>query len=113
MFRPYWKHKRAEAARLWFPGHQRSEKGSRKLSRPARGHGGMTSGSGRLASEWVPVLVGRVRGQAYTFDKVLARMDKTEVAAALKPSVDSEATMLCSDAHKTFLAMERELKVSC
>lgn len=92
---------------------QRSEKGSRKLARPARGHGAMTSGSGRLASEWVPVLVGRVRGQAYTFDKVLERMDKAEVATALRPSVDCEATMLCSDAHKTFLAMEKELKVFC
>ena len=41
------------------------------------------------------------------------RMDKAEVAAALRPSVDCETTMLFSDTHKTFLNMEKELKVSC
>ncbi|MBU6440817.1 MAG: IS1595 family transposase [Betaproteobacteria bacterium] len=92
---------------------QRSEKGSRALTREARGHGGMTSGSGRLAEEWVPVLVGRARGKPYVLDKVLPNMTKAEVAKALKPSVDPKETMLCSDTHKTFLSMEKELGVAC
>ena len=41
------------------------------------------------------------------------RMDKAEVAAAQWPLVDCETTMLFSDTHKTFLNMEKELKVSC
>lgn len=40
-----------------------SQKGARKLTRPARYSGGRAKGKGRKAADWVPDLVGRVRGQ--------------------------------------------------
>jgi len=62
--------------------------------------------------EQVPVLVARARGQSHTFDQVLPDMSKEEVAAALKPCVDPETTILIMDSHASFKCMETELKTT-
>ncbi|OGB41508.1 MAG: hypothetical protein A2W72_01060 [Burkholderiales bacterium RIFCSPLOWO2_12_67_14] len=74
-----------------------SQKGSRKLTRPARYSGGRAKGAGRKAGDWVPVLVGRVRGQPYTVDKVLVKLNGVEVTAALKDAVKPGETVVCTD----------------
>jgi len=61
---------------------------SRKLTRPARHSGGRAKGADRKALEWVSVLLGRVRGQPYTVDKVLAKLNRVEVIAALKDAIE-------------------------
>lgn len=92
---------------------QISRKGERGLDRPARKRGGRSVGQGRFSKDWVPVLVGRARGQAFTVDKVLADMSKGQIAAALAGSVDSSKTILCTDSHKSYLQMPEMLGVEC
>jgi len=82
-----------------------SRKGEHGLAAPRQ--------RGELAA-LVPVLVGRARGQAYTFDKVLPSMETDDVVNALKGSVDKETTVLCMDGNASLLAAAEELKiVSC
>ena len=88
-----------------------SQKGSRKLTRPARYSGGRAKGAGRKAGDWVPVLVGRVRGQPYTVDKVLAKLNGVEVSAALKDAVQPGETVVCTDGHSAFLRLDKALGV--
>lgn len=88
-----------------------SQKGSRKLTRPARYSGGRAKGAGRKAGDWVPVLVGRVRGQPYTVDKVLAKLNGVEVTAALKDAVKPGETVVCTDGHSAFLRLHTSLGV--
>lgn len=88
-----------------------SQKGSRKLTRPARYSGGRAKGKGRKAADWVPVLVGRVRGQPYTVDKVLAKLNGVEVTAALKDAVKPGETVVCTDGHSAFLRLDKSLGV--
>lgn len=88
-----------------------SQKGSRKLTRPKRKRGGKSEGRGRKAKDWIPVLVGRVRGQAYTADKVLVRLTGAEVTEALKDAVTPGETILCTDGHSAFLRLQRTLGV--
>ena len=58
------------------------EKGSRKMTRPSRKRGGRATGAGRKAGDWVPVLVGRVRGQKFTAGKVLTRVTGASVVGS-------------------------------
>ncbi|UCU95231.1 IS1595 family transposase [Hydrogenophaga taeniospiralis] len=88
-----------------------SQKGSRKLTRPARYSGGRAKGAGRKAGDWVPVLVGRVRGQPYTVDKVLVKLNGVEVTAALKDAVKPGETIVCTDGHSAFLRLQASLGV--
>jgi transposase-like protein len=88
-----------------------SQKGSRELTRPARKRGGKATGSGRYSKDWVPVLVGRARGQSQTVDKVLTRVNGAEVTDALKDAVKPGETILCTDGHSAFLHLQRTLGV--
>ena len=88
-----------------------SQKGSRDMTRPARKRGGKAKGKGRFGKDWVPVLVGRVRGQSYTVDKVLDRVTGAEVTAALKDAVKAGETIICTDGHSAFLHLQRTLGV--
>jgi transposase-like protein len=91
-----------------------SQKGSRKLTRLARHRGGSAkgTGSGRKAADWVPVLVGRVRGQPFTADKVLKKLNGIEVADALRGVVKPGETILCTDGHSAFLPLQSSLGVT-
>ncbi len=88
-----------------------SQKGSRKLTRPARYSGGRAKGAGRKAKDWVPVLVGRVRGQPYVVDRVLVKLNGVEVTAALKDTVKPGETVVCTDGHSAFLRLDKALGV--
>ena len=89
-----------------------SQKGSRKMTRPSRARGGKAKGRGRTSKDWVPVLVGRVRGQPYTTDRVLAKVNGAEVTDALKSVVKPGETVLCTDGHSAFLHLQRTLGVT-
>jgi len=88
-----------------------SQKGSRKLTRPARKRGCKASGRGRKGTDWVPVLVGRARGQAFTTDRVLGRLTGAEVTDELKDAIAPRETILCTDGHLAFLHLQRTLGV--
>ena len=88
-----------------------SQKGSRKLTRPARKRGGKAKGRGRFSKDWVPVLVGRARGQPQTVDRVLAKVNGAEVTDALKDAVKAGETIVCTDGHSAFLHLQRTLGV--
>lgn len=89
-----------------------SRKGQRGLGPAARKRGGRAAHKGRFSSDFIPVLVGRVRGQPYTLDKAMASMAKTEIHAALVGCVDPATTVLCMDSHKSFLEMGKMLGVA-
>lgn len=88
-----------------------SQKGSRHMTRPSRNRGGKAVGRGRHNKDWVPVLVGRVRGQPYTTDQVLKAVNGAEVTAALVGVVKPAETILCTDGHSAFLHLQRTLGV--
>ena len=88
-----------------------SQKGSRTLTRPARKRGGKAKGKGRFSKDWVPVLVGRARGQPQTVDRVLAKVNGVEVTDALKEAVVPGETVICTDGHSAFLHLQRTLCV--
>lgn len=88
-----------------------SQKGSRKMTRPPRKHGGKAKGKGRFGKDWVPVLVGRARGLPQTVDKVLNRVTGVEVTDALKAAVVPGETILCTDGHSAYLHLQRTLGV--
>ena len=90
-----------------------SRKGAHDLNRPARKRGGRIKGQGRHSKDFVPVLVGRARGQGFTGDKVLKDMTKEQIAGALAGSVDPAKTILCSDRHKSYQQMPDMLGVVC
>ena len=90
-----------------------SEKGSRQLTRQARHRGGgKGAGKGRRADEWVPVLVGRTRGQPYTLDKVLPRVNEQEVTEALRDAVTPGETLVCTDGHSAYRRLDKTLGVA-
>ena len=88
-----------------------SQKGSRSLTRPARKRGEKAKGKGRFGKDWVPVLVGRVRGQPHTTDQVLTKVNGAEVTAALKDVVTPGETVVCTDGHTAFLHLQKTLDV--
>lgn len=88
-----------------------SQKGSRKMTRKPRSRGGRATGRGRFSKDWVPVLVGRARGQPHTVDKVLDAVNGVQVTAALADVVKPAETVLCTDGHTAFLHLQRTLGV--
>lgn len=86
-----------------------SQKGSRHLARKARKRGGKARRRG-TSGEYVPVLVGRLRGQPHVADKVLTRMNGAQALEALK-NVVCRDTLLCTDGSSAFLRIQRELGV--
>lgn len=60
-----------------------SRKGTKGLGDQARTRGGQFKNASLRSKNLVPVLVGRARGQAFTVDPVLKRMNTDGVAAAL------------------------------
>ena len=101
-----------------------SQKGSRKLIvrgvaglvRAARDRGGkpkVSTKTGKSASrkDLVPVLVGRLRGQQHTADKVLQAMNKSQTVEALKDWVGPD-TLLCTDGSSTLRQAAAELGIA-
>lgn len=74
-----------------------SEKGSRKLKRPARKRGGKAAKRG-LSSEQVPVLIARDRNKATT-DEILSDRSERSISAALEPVVAKSAVLVSDGAH--------------
>ena len=74
-----------------------SEKGSRKLERPARRRGGKASKRG-LSDEQVPVLIARDRNKATT-DQILEDRSARSISAALEPVVAKSAVLVSDGAH--------------
>jgi transposase-like protein len=79
----------------------KSEKGSRKLARPARKRGGKAKKRG-LSDEQVPVLIARDRNKATT-DQILPDRSAQSIAAVLEPVVDTSA-VLVSDGAQAYRA---------
>lgn len=77
----------------------KSEKGSRKLARPARKRGGKAKKRG-LSDEQVPVLIARDRNKATT-DQILPDRSAKSIAAVLGPVIDKSA-VLVSDGAQTY-----------
>jgi len=79
-----------------------SEKGSRKLTRPARKRGGKASKRG-LSDEQVPVLIARDRHKA-TADEILQDRSAQSLSAALEPLIDKTAVLVsdCAAAYCAF-----------
>jgi len=101
-----------------------SQKGSRKLvtrgtkdtPREARKRAGKPRVSTKLGKpasrkDLVPVLVGRLRGQAHVADQVLQAMNKSQAKDALKAWVGPE-TLLCTDGSGTLRQAAAELGVA-
>jgi transposase-like protein len=74
-----------------------SEKGSRKLKRPARKRGGKASKRG-LSDEQVPVLIARDRNKATT-DQILDDRSARSISAVLEPVVSKSAVLVSDGAH--------------
>ena len=118
-----WRHRFLQNIQLHQPKHvsgllevdetfiRESQKGSRKMTRPARYRGGKTKGSGRFSKDWVPVLVGRVRGQAHTMDNILKKVSGAELEAALKDVVTPGETVLCTDGNTAYRRLSHTLGV--
>jgi len=83
-----------------------SEKGSRKLKRPARKRGGKASKRG-LSSEQVPVLIARDRTKA-TVDGILPDRSMVSISAVLSPLIAKTAVLVCdaAAAYCAFAAQE-------
>lgn len=89
-----------------------SRKGERGLNRPPRRRGSTRGqGPGRRRGEWVPVLVGRVRGQPTTTDCVLERMTGEAVTQALRTVINPQETIICTDSHGAFKRLRKSLGV--
>lgn len=78
-----------------------SEKGSRKLKRPARKRGGKASKRG-LSNEQVPVLIARDRTKA-TADEILPDRSTASISAVLSPLI-AKTAVLVSDAAPAYCA---------
>ena len=74
-----------------------SQKGSRKLERPARKRGGSAKKRG-LSDEQVPVLIARDRNKATT-DQILPDRSERSITAVLEPVVDKAAVLVSDGAH--------------
>jgi transposase-like protein len=88
-----------------------SFKGRRSgLPRPAHKRGGMAKTRG-LSAEQIPVLIARDRSGATT-DAVLAKRDRTSIAAALNGVVTPD-NQLCCDGGKAIVSFARKAKIPC
>ena len=79
----------------------KSEKGSRKLQRPARKRGGKAKKRG-LSDEQVPVLIARDRNKTTT-DQILPDRSMESISAALEPVV-AKSAVLVSDGAQAYRA---------
>ena len=79
---------------------------------PRRRGGGQGGGGGRSNDEWVPVLVGRVRGQPFTTDRVLERVSGVEISKALAPVAKNKDTVVCTDGHSAYERLGERLGVT-
>ena len=86
----------------------KSEKGSRKLTRPARKRGGKAMKRG-LSDEQVPVLIARDETKATT-DAILPDRSAKSIGAVLKPVIDSHATLV-SDGAQAYRAFANEATI--
>ena len=86
----------------------RSEKGSRKLQRPARKRGGKAAKRG-LSDEQVPVLIARDRNHATT-DQVLTDRSARSIAAVLEPVV-AKSAVLVTDGAQAYSAFARSASI--
>jgi transposase-like protein len=82
-----------------------SEKGSRKLRRPARKRGGVAKKRG-LSDEQVPVLIARDRNAATT-DEILKDRSTRSIAAVLEPVV-AKSAILVSDGAQAYRAFANQ-----
>jgi transposase-like protein len=94
-----------EADEIYF---LRSEKGSRKLARPARKRGGKAKKRG-LSDEQVPVLIARDHNAATT-DRILADRSQKSIEAVLGPVIDKSA-ILVSDWAQAYRAFANEASI--
>lgn len=92
---------------------RRSYKGSRWRGSKARTRGGNASTTGRLASEWVPVLIGRARGRPHVIDRLLKKMTARAVDATLAKAIDRENVVVCADSLPAFKGLGSRLGVRC
>lgn len=92
---------------------RRSKKGERLRGRGRRRGEAETPGSGRRATEWAPVLVGRARGRPHVIDRLLLDMTAQEVDATLLDAIDCKNTVLCADGHAVFSGIGERLGVRC
>ena len=91
---------------------RRSRKGDKHVRKSRhRGAGGSTRG--RLAKEWVSVLVGRARGRPYVVDAVLPKMTAVAVDAVLVEAIDPFGAVVCADSLPAFKGLEQRLQVRC
>jgi len=79
----------------------RSQKGARKLDRPARKRGGTASKRG-LSAEQIPVLIARDRAAATT-DEILRDRSQASISAVLEPIL-AKSAILVSDGAKAYRA---------
>lgn len=86
----------------------RSQKGSRKLDRPARKRGGKAKKRG-LSDEQVPVLIARDRNNATT-DQILVDRSAQSIKAVLGPVLDTSA-ILVSDGAQAYRAFANEANI--
>jgi transposase-like protein len=89
-----------------------SRKGDRHV-RKSRHRGGKGSTRGRLAKEWVPVLIGRARGRPFVIDAVLPKMTTVAVDAVLVDAIDPLNAVVCADSLPAFKGLEQRLQVRC
>jgi transposase-like protein len=87
-----------------------SRKGQRNLDREPRKRGGKAKKRG-LSKEQVPVVVAIARGQAYTADQVLPKMNGKALVEALRPVVKPD-TIVCGDGNSAYYALPRELGIT-
>jgi transposase-like protein len=86
-----------------------SQKGQRKLDRPARKRGGVAKKRG-LSAEQVPVLIARDRSDATT-DQILPDRSAQSIGAALGPVI-SKTAVLVSDAAGAYRAFAGNAKIA-
>lgn len=84
-----------------------SQKGERKLARPARHRGGRAKKRG-LSKEQVPVLTAITRGQRFIADKVLTHgMNRQAVEAVLRSLLRPQEAIVCADKHVVYQQINR------
>ena len=86
-----------------------SQKGQRKLDRPARKRGGVAKKRG-LSSEQVPVLIARDRNEATT-DQILPDRSAQSIEAVLGPVI-AKSVVLVSDAAGGYRAFAGKAKIA-
>lgn len=106
--RPHCLHGIAEADELYLP---ESEKGARKLTRPARHRGGHARLRG-ISHEQVCILVARDRtGQTLDFVTGKGALSKAQLHRHLLPMLDRDV-LLVTDGHAAYPAFAREAGIS-